>query len=401
MKNVRWRREAAVISKIEVEQRKDKRPPIVTILLAILALIALLHFIAVTHSAYPTVIANTCDKAIRNANYTQYVSLAKSQEMLAVQFTDTLTAGQPSAMVQVADKGAQNLLDIYLYGCSTKHHNPALTLLFKRQGLVQGTANVTLAHTLSIGQLDTALTSNGNAFLLPLQENVYQEYAWQDGGLRLTSFPGIYPVASRSEAEALQEQTDQDLPWTDPLATAEQMAQDLLKWSPKSFHSTLVDTSDAAAHVRLSKLQPSMQVTVSLAKLVQQDAKGLWFVTGAQTADITLNQAHISTANTSPLLVQGTVANSKNSMQMSLFDHTMKPITSTKGVAVRIQANGSYKGQLLYSHLFPDQPGLLLLEALPPSSGSGDGHKNGVRKGQEHAVRQGVGQLLLVPILLG
>lgn len=399
MKNMRWRREANIASKIESEQQKNKRLPILTILLSILAFIALLHFIAVTHSAYPTVIANTCDKAIRNANYTQYVPLAKSQEMLAVQFTDTLTSGQPSSMIQVVDKGEQHRLDVYLYGCSIEHHTPALMLLFKRQGLIQGTATITQAHTLSIGQLDTTLASHENAFLLPLQENVYQEYAWQDGSLKRTSFPGIYPVASRSEAEALQAQTDQDLPWTEPLVTAEQMAQDLLKWSPKSFHGVLIDANDHEAHVRLNRLQPSMEVTVSLAKLVQQGAKGLWFVTGAQTADIILHQSYVYTASTSPLIIQGTVAQGNSSIKASLFDHTMMPVTSLQNAAMQIRSDGSYTGKLLYSHLFPNQPGVLLLESLPASPKGR--HTNGRRKGVEHTSKQGEGQLLLVPALLG
>ncbi len=399
MKNMRWRREADIASKIEPEQQKNKRRPLLTVLLSLLALIALLHFIAVTHTAYPTIVVNTCDKAIRNANYTQYVSIAKSQEMLAVQFTDTLTSGQPSAMVLVEDKGPQHLLDVYLYGCSMEHHSPSLTLLFKRQGLIEGTATVTSAHTLSIGQLDTTLATHENAFLLPLQENVYQEYIWRDGGLRQVSFPGIYPVSSRSEAEALQGQVDQDLPWTEPLATAEQMAQDLLKWPSKSFRGALIDANNNEAHVRLSKLQPSMEVTVSLAKLVQQDAKGLWFVTGAQTPGITLNQAHLRTTSTSPLIVQGTVSVSNSSIKATLFDHTMTPVTSLRGTMIQIRSDGSYEGKLLYAHLFPGQPGLLLLEASPASFV--DKHKDARRGEVEHVGKQEEGQLLLVPILLG
>ena len=399
MKNMRWRREADIASKIESEQQKNKRRPLLTFLLSLLALIALLHFIAVAHSAYPTVIVNTCDQAIRNANYTQYVSIAKSQEMLAVQFTDTLTSGQPSAMVLVEDKGPQHLLDIYLYGCSMKHHSPSLTLLFKRQGLIEGTATVTLAHTLSIGQLDTTLAVHENTFLLPLQENVYQEYIWQDGTLRQASFPGIYPVSSRSEAEALQGQVDQNLPWTEPLATAEQMAQDLLKWPSKSFRSALIDANENEAHVRLSKLQPSMEVIVSLAKLVQQDTKGLWFVTGAQTDGITLNQAHLRMTSTSPLIIQGTVAHRNGPIKVALFDHTRTPVTSLRGAMIQIRSDGSYEGKLLYAHLFPGQPGLLLLETSPASST--DKHKDARRREVEHAGKQEEEQLVLVPVLLG
>lgn len=399
MKNVRWRREANTASKSEAEQQKSKKPPILTALLSVLAIIALLHFIAVTHSAYPTIVTNTCDQAIRNANYTQYVSVAKSQEMSAVQFTDTLTAGQPSAMVQVVDNGAQHLLDIYIYGCSMRQHSPALALLFKHQGLIQGTVTITQAHTLSIGQLDTTLAPSGNNFLLPLQENVYQEYTWQDGSLRQTVFPGLYPVVSRSEAEALQEEanSDQDLPWKEPVATTEQMAQDLLKWPTKSFYSTLINANDYEAHVRLSNPQFHMEVTVSLAKLVQRDAKGLWFVTDARTAGITLKQAQF---HKSPMIIQGTVASSKSSIKASLFDHTITSIPILNDATVQIRSGDSYEARLVYSRLFSGQPGLLLLEALPPSSVS-NGQKNAKRKAVKHTVKQEVGQLLLVHTLLG
>lgn len=400
MRNVRWRREIKIASKMEHE--RNKRSPILTTLLSVLTFIALLHFIAVTHSAYPTIVTNTCDKAIRNANYTQYVSVARSQEMSAVQFTDTLTVGQPSAMVQVIDKGAEHLLDVYIYGCSMQQGSPALTLLFKQQGLVQGTATITLAHTLSIGQLDTTLATSGNNFLLPLQENVYHEYIWQDGGLRPTFFPGLYPVISRSEAEALQDQADhdQDLPWKEPLATAEQMAQDILKWSPKSFHSMLIEANDGDARVRLSEPQLHLEVTISLARLVQHDAKGLWFVTGAHTANITLNRTYPYATSPSPMSIQGTIiGNNKDSIKAMLFDHTITPITVLNNAEIQIQPNGAYSGLLAYSNLFPGQPGLLLLEVLPPSPTST--HKKTKRKAMENRAKQEAGELLLTTIILG
>lgn len=398
MKNVRWRREVGIASKNEPE----KRSPILTILLTVLVLVALLHLIAVTHSAYPTIIANTCDKAIRNANYTQYVSVTRSQEMSAVQFTDTLTAGEPSAMVQVIDRGAEHLLDVYIYGCSMQQGSPALTLLFKQQRLVQGTATMTLAHTLSIGQLDTTLAASGNNFLLPLQENVYHEYTWQDGGLRQTVFPGLYPVVSRSEAEALQDQAnhDQDLPWKEPLATAEQMAQDILKWSTKSFHSTLIEANDGNARVRLSEPQLHLEVTVSLSRLVQHDAKGLWFVTGAHTANITLNRTYPYAASASPMSIQGTLAgDNKGPIKAMLFDHTITPITVLNTAEIRIQPNGTYSSMLAYSNLFPGQSGLLLLETLPPSPTSA--HKKTKWKATKNRAKQEAGELLLTTTILG
>ncbi|GAC1467426.1 MAG: hypothetical protein PVSMB5_11340 [Ktedonobacteraceae bacterium] len=404
MKNRRQKPRARTTLEIRGEQPGRSGPRTLTILLSLVALLALFHFIAVVHSAYPTPAVATCDEVIRNTDYTRYVSLTASQSMSAVQFTDTLTTGQPSAMVQIVDKSTQHLQDLYIYGCSTQHGNPALTLLFKQQGLVQGIATVTQARTLSIGQLDTTLAPNRDSFLLPMQENVYREYAWHDGIFSQISFPGLYPVISRSEAEALQEQAnrEQDLPWKDPLITTAQMAQDLFKWPEQSFHTTIIETNGSTAHVRLTRLtrpQAHMEVIVSLAKLVQSGTNGLWFVTSAQTAGITYNPAQPYTISTSPLLLTGTTADSKSQIVPTLFDHTMTPIPILNETAIHVQADGSYAGKLSYSNPFPNQPGLILIEALPPSPGPD--HKNAKRQKAQYNLKQPVGQLLLTTTLLG
>jgi hypothetical protein len=399
MKNAPWKHNT--VTETPKEQPGRKKQHTLTILLSALTSLALLHFIAAVHSAYPTIVVNTCDKAIRNANYTQYVSLTKGQSMLAVQFTNELTAGQPSAMVQVTDTSAQHLLDVYMYGCSMQQHGPLLTLLFKQQELVRGTASITQAHTLSIGQLDTTLAANRNGFLLPLQENVYREYIWQDGAFKQTLFPGLYPVISRSEAEALQEQADyaQDMPWRDLQATAEQMAQDLLKWPTNSLHSIILDTHASTAHILLIQTQPHMEVTVSLAKLVQTDANGLWFVTGAQTEGITLNQAKTYktyTTNVPPMTIQGTMREKSDHIVTTLFDHTITPINVLNTASVHIQPNGNFAGNISYSNPFPNQPGLLLIEAFPPASRQ----KQMKQKEVGHTIKQDLGQLLLTNTIL-
>src|SRR3984893_3060566 len=210
-------------------QHKYNGPRPLTILLSITALLALIHLIAITHTAYPTAPINDCLNLIRNTDYTKFVQLhPRTQQINDVQFVDQLVGGQPAALVSVTDNSPQHLLDLYIYGCSSQKQNPALTLLFKQQGLVQGTASVTGANTLSVGELDRTLTQNATMLLAPLQQNIYREYSWRNNALVQTSFPGLYPVTNRSEAEELQEQVSngQALPWTDPLTTVQQMAKD-------------------------------------------------------------------------------------------------------------------------------------------------------------------------------
>ena len=194
---------------ISAPHKQWQGPPLLTILLTLLAMMTLLHFTAAININFPANALNNCSQLIRTNDYTKSIpQLRRTQHIAAVQLVNELTGGQSAAMVQVADTGAQQLLDVYIYGCSMHHTRPKLALLFKQQGLIEGTAVITQAHTLSISQLDTSLEPDADAQLLPLQENVYREYRWIKGALVQTVFPGLYPVTSRSEAEELQDKAN-------------------------------------------------------------------------------------------------------------------------------------------------------------------------------------------------
>ncbi len=359
-------------------RQKKRKPHLLTILLALLALLALLHFIAVTHTAYPTITPTDCLGLIRHTDYMQIIDIQHAtQQLEAVQFVDELVGGQPAAMLQVTDSSAQHLLDVYVYGCSMQQKQPTLALLFKRQGLIQGTASITRAHTLSIGQLDTTLSADASALLQPLQQNVYQEYRWQHSTFQQVKFPGLYPVTSRSEAEALQDQADtgQTFPWSDPTATAVQMAQDLFHWPTNHIPEKLLDNDGTTAHVLLTQTRSCCTVRITLTRLVQPTSKGLWFVTGAQTPNITSEQTTPALPIASPMSIQGTVIQSLTQGRSTplLFDHTLTPIAVLNGSKLTIQTNGHYSGTLFYHNSVADQPGLLLIEILPRAQSTAAG----------------------------
>src|SRR5436309_583734 len=187
--------------------RRRKRPRLLTVLLSLLALIAFIHLIAVMHGANPVVIPTNCPGLIRTTDYTQVVHLqARSQEMGAVQYVSQLVGGQPAALVQVTNASSQHALDVYVYGCRMQEHNPKLTTLFTQRGLVQGTVTVSTANTLITGELDKTLSPQTSTLVQSSQQNVYREYSWQNGRFVQVTFPSLYPVTSRSEAEALQQQ---------------------------------------------------------------------------------------------------------------------------------------------------------------------------------------------------
>lgn len=368
-----------------VPPKKSKGPRLLTVLLSILAVVALVHFLIVlhtsnTHASTPA----TCASLIRNTDYTKYVQFdPASQQISAIQYVDTVMGGQPAALVQVMD--AQHTLDVYIYGCIMQHTNPLLTVLFKQQGLTQGTISISKANTLVLGERDTLLSQETTAVIQPLQQNLYQEYRWQNDTFAQTRFPGLYPVTSRSEAEGLQEELNNGatLPWSDPQTTAQQMAKDILQWSADTYQTQLLDNDGITAHISLAQKRLAMTVTVTLTRLVQRDAKGLWFVTNAQTQGITLDQTQLAAPTTSPLAVHGTLQATHGQVTATLFDHTITTMSSLNSAVLPLAVDGSYTGNILYTNNKQTEQGLLLIEASPASDSAE------------------AGQLLLTSVLLG
>lgn len=344
--------------------------PLLSILLTLLAILTLLHFTAPINLTYPINAVNNCPKFILNHDYTKSIPrFTSTQHIAAVQLVNELTGGQPAVMVQVANADAEHRLDIYVYGCSIQDTLPKLTLLFKQQGLVEGTAVITQAHTLSISQLDTSLGSDAQTQLLPLQQNVYCEYRWTKGALVQTVFPGLYPVTSRSEAEELQDEANkgQTVPGEDPLTLAKEMAQDLFRWPDSKMHATLQDSNTTVAHVLLVHDNPHLEVTVALNRLIQHTSSGLWFVTAAHTAGITVDQAAVTIPIASPMSIQGTIKQIDGHVDVRLFDHTLTrlPQPAQSQSAFTVRPNGHYTVTTSFSNPLPNQPGLLLIEDIP------------------------------------
>lgn len=345
--------------------------PLLSILLTLLAIMILLHLTASITITSPLNAVNNCSKLIRSNDYTKSIPrLGRMQHIAAVQLVNELTGEQPAAMVQVANTDAEHRLDIYIYGCSIQHTLPKLILLFKQQGLVEGAAAITQAHTLSINQLDTSLGPDAETQMLPLQQNIYREYLWTKGALVQTVFPGLYPVTSRSEAEELQNEANkgQTPPGIDPLTTAKEMAQDLFRWPESKMHATLQDSNTTMAHVLLVHDNPRLEVAVTLNRLIQHTSSGLWFVTGAHTAGITIDPAPLAIPIAPPISVQGTIKPIDGHVDVRLFDHTLtllpKP-TQAKYPTFTVHTNGHYTATTSYNNPIPNQPGLLLIEDIP------------------------------------
>lgn len=390
------------------QPRRFDGPRLFSILLLLLALFALGSFLITLHarSTPPTASQSTpidCNALLQSDDYTKIVNLQPDEQMGAIEPASQLAGGSPAELVQVMHSGAQHTLDVYVFGCAMHKNKPELTTLLAQRGLVSGTVQISQAHTLMIGTLDTSLSPDASALLMPSQQYINREYTYQNGAFQQVMFPGFYPVASRAEAEALQQQADngQSLPWSDPLATAEAMAKDILQWSVTAQQATLVSSDDMTAQVTLTQQNPSLTVNITLEKLVQQDSKGLWFVVAAHTQGITaglngqdstaLPQQEITLSSQpqapvqSPISLQGTGALADGQATATLFDHTLSPISSASDVSLQVNSDGTYAGTLSYATLVPGQEGVLLIQSLPQAAND--------------SIEQG--QVLVVAVLLG
>lgn len=387
MPNITQTREPGVVVLTPPKHSRHKRlrkPKLLTILFSLLLLIAFLHFIAVMHTATPVVVPTDCLGLLRTTDYTQVVHLKPQTEAMgAVQLVDQLAGTQSVALVPVTSSDAKHTLDVYVFGCSIQQHTPKLTMLFSQHGLVQGTAEVSMQHTLVLSSLDTSLSPQQLALVQPMQQNIYHEYRWHNGTFAQVTFPALYPVSSRGEAEQLQQQANsgQPVPWSNPLTTAEQMAKDLLKWPLMSSQNTVVSNNGTTAQVNLFQQSPQMKVSVTLSRLIQQTNNGLWFVTAAKTSGISLKQ--IATPITSPLSLRGSGVLADGQTTATLLDHTLSPMAIGTSNVLTVDSNGNFAGNITYTNRNVDQPGLLLIQSVPPSGSSE------------------MGQMLLMSVIIG
>lgn len=382
--------------------REHKGPPIFTALLVLAAAAALvrLYYILQTPTATTTPLSS-CASFLHAFDYTKSVNLQPGDGLGAIASVDQLDGGAPAMMVQVLHSDTQLSIDVYVFGCVMQHNRPRLTTLFAQRGLVEGSVEASAAHTLVTGTLDPSLSANPGVMMSPAQQNIYREYAWMDGAFRQVVFPALYPVASRVEAEALQQQADngQSLTWSDPLATAQAMAKDLFQWSSNDANNAgdaVLSNDGSTALVQLVQQSHHLTVDVTLQRLAQHDNKGLWFVVAAHSQGVTLglngqSPTTLPASNApqpiaqSPLMLAGTSALVDGQTSVTLFDHTLTPVTSAMNVPLTVNADGTFSASIPYTTPVAGQQGGLLITSLPQAANL--------------AVEQG--QLLLAPVLFG
>ncbi len=354
------------------ERRRWIKMRLLLLLLGSLAIVLVLHMI-IACTPFSASQPTSCAQFMSSADYPQVVNLQPAnQEMAAVQMINNLDNGAPAALIQVTTNTTPQTLDVYVFGCVVQQSQPRLTQLLSQTGLLHGSVTLTTQQTLIIQNMDTKLLPSMLPFLQPLQQNIYHEYAWRQHAFVQMTYPGFYPVSSRSEAQELQQNANngQALPWNDPVSTALQMSKDLLQWSSNPQAQLVSRVADTAV-VQLTEQSPHVALMVTLKQLIQPNhASGLWFVTDARTKGMiitrtgTLNQP-LPSPQTSPLQFGGANALVDGQTTATLFDHTMTPVNQVVNIPVTVHSDSSYSGSIPYANLVSGQQGILLISSMP------------------------------------
>lgn len=216
--------------------------------------------------------------------------------------------GQPllQAVVMVRSNDAQRRLALHVFAGLA---GPAPTSIFSLDGMQAGEMKISAYNTLLISQQEWQPFQNER-----ILHTLTREFKWSDSAHTLVQvgFVGLYPDATRYQAEAVQQQVNEGQGgrgWQlDAVSTARFFAEFLLQW-PAASPATVVSgggTHDAQAVVLVTN--PTLDhatIQVALSRLELNTNGGIWEVTGVTTKGLTLTAPHSLQQVASPAPVAG------------------------------------------------------------------------------------------------
>jgi hypothetical protein len=218
--------------------------------------------------------------------------------------------GQPllQAVVALRSNSPQRQLTLSVF---TGLAGPAPVSIFRLTDLPAGEVQISAYNTLLISQQEWQPFQNER-----ILHTLTREFTWSDRSRTLVQagFVGLYPDATRYQAEAAQQQVNASQGgrgWQlDALSTAQFFAEFLLQW-PSASPATVTSgggTHDARAVVLVTN--PTLAHTaiqVSLSRLELNTNGGIWEVTDVTTAGMALTAPYTLQQVTSPVPVTGSV----------------------------------------------------------------------------------------------
>ncbi|GCE11299.1 hypothetical protein KTT_11580 [Tengunoibacter tsumagoiensis] len=212
------------------------------------------------------------------------------------------------ALVLVRNQGTGSILDVYVYSNIT---NPKPKKDFQLMGLYKGDAKISNYNTVVTAEVDLDSSVNKNQPNAGVKQDLYREFKWSDSSATLVpvSFPGIYPVLTRYEAEAEQLNVNkgQNFWERDATQTVSHFADKLLNWQNAQVTITSgggqTDVS-AETTVKSPKIGGGI-VKVSMSRLEGNANGGIWIVTAVATDGLALTAPNNQDRISSPVSVAG------------------------------------------------------------------------------------------------
>jgi hypothetical protein len=281
------------------------------------------------------------------------------------------------ALVTVAHSGNAAILDAYVYDNITSANPPQI---FKLQDLMRGVARISGYNTILTAEVDPGSSVNQDQTNSSFSLDLSREFKWSDGAGTLVqiSFPGIFPDLTRYEAELDQTQVNVGTqPWKlSAIATAQEFGSTLLHWNPNA-PATIVTGGgqhDVGAIVNLKSLSPgNKSIQLSMTRLEDNADGGIWIVTSAQSASVSITSPQNLGSITSPLTITGTGTAFEGMIgKVTILDHLYNPLGTHEANGVKNNGSTTFSTHITYQHTFltGDEEGLIMLSEPNSADGS-------------------------------
>ena len=217
---------------------------------------------------------------------------------------------------------------------------PTPKLLFKVEHLLHGDARISGYSSIMTAEVDLNSTINKGKPDTDVTADLFREFQWSAGAGTFVqvAFPGIYPDLTRYQAE-----TDQALvsfgedKWkNDVTKVAQNLAVNLLKWSPKSQTTILSGggAQDVNAVVQVRSASPGHStINVTLSRL-EGNTHNIWVaIAVADGSYMSITSPHKWDRLASPVTVKGTGSAFEGDVgTVYVLDHLYNDIGHARGI---------------------------------------------------------------------
>jgi len=280
-------------------------------------------------------------------------------KVASVSFANILGTPTLQALVTVRHRNANGTLDVYVFDKIT---NAKPTQLFKLQGLIKGDAKISYYNSVMTSEVDANSALNAGKSSAQWTQDLFREFAWNDGAMSQVAFPGIFPDLTRYQAEADQSQVNKghDTWKNDPVQVAKALEVRFFGWQravttkllsgggPQDVYATV-----QVQEVPIASSAPTIVVTLSR---LEGNTHNMWVAIGVADGNVlTLKNLEPRQLITSPVTLEGTGAAYEATIgQAVVYDHLYTAIGHAQMTGSKGFGQGTYTTTVSYTSTFKE-----------------------------------------------